>query len=102
MSPANVVEVNVYDGSKIHSVLAKLSSIKGINKIKDNYVKEISSTFEIELNNDGKDGDVAKGDFIFSKKIESKGFYLYEIEVTATDDFGNKTIFKAPNYFLVF
>ena len=81
----NLIQVRVFDGSKIQSVKAMLVS-------KDKSPK----SFEIELRDDGQAGDVAEGDAVFSKKIPELTFGLYNVTVEATDAFGNKKTEASP------
>lgn len=86
----NIVQAMVYDGSKIQNIKAKLI-------LKDNPGK----FFEIELKDDGKEGDRAVADNVFSKKIPDQKFGLYRMEIEATDSFGNKMTEKCSDIFVL-
>jgi len=86
----NIVQVKVYDGSKIQSVKAKF--IK-----KD----DAATSFELELKDDGKDGDRVVDDNVFSKKIPEKKFGFYRVLVEAIDSFANKMSEDASGEFLL-
>jgi S-formylglutathione hydrolase FrmB len=86
----NVLQAKIYDGSRIQNVKAKL-----ILKIKpDKY-------FEVELKDDGRNGDKTENDNVFSYKIPEQKFGLYNIEITATDTFGNVMTNKSPDIFVL-
>jgi hypothetical protein len=87
----NVIHVRVYDGSKIQYVKARLI-------LKENPEK----SFEVELKDDGIEGDQVKGDNVFSKKIPEQKFGFYRVVVEAMDSFGNKTLEESPKKFTVY
>ena len=86
----NVIQIKMYDGSKINSVKAKLI-------LKDNPGK----FFKIKLNDDGKEDDKAIADNLFSKKIPDQNFGLYRMEIEATDSCGNKMTKKCSDIFVL-
>ncbi len=90
ISGDNVIQARIYDGSKIQSVIAKLIS-------KDNP----EEFFKVELKDNGKEGDRAEADNVFSKKIPDRKFGLYNIEIEATDSFGNKMVEKKSDVFVL-
>ena len=77
----NILQVRIYDGSKIQNVKAILIS-----------KNDPAISFEVELKDDGTGGDKAEGDNVFSKKISDRKFGFYRVVIEATDSFGNKTI----------
>lgn len=90
ISGDNTIQVKIYDGGRITSVKARL-------RLKDDPKK----FFEMELNNDGKEGDRSESDFVFSKKIQERGFGLYEAEIESIDESGNKMIKEWPEVLVV-
>ncbi|MGK2860775.1 MAG: alpha/beta hydrolase [Chitinophagaceae bacterium] len=78
----NIIQVSLYDGSKIQSVKATLIS-------KDDPAK----TIEVELKEEG--------DNVFSKKIPGQTFGFYRVIIEAMDSFGNKLIEDASEEFLL-
>jgi poly(3-hydroxybutyrate) depolymerase len=86
----NIIQVRLYDGSKINSVKATLI-------LKENPEK----SFEIELKNNGLDGDKAASDNVFSKKIPDQKFGFYRVVVEAVDSFGNRLTEEATNEFIL-
>ncbi|MBA7580398.1 hypothetical protein ES708_22289 [subsurface metagenome] len=90
VSGDNVIQAKVYDGGKIQYVKAILRS-------KDNPEK----FFKIELKDDGKEGDRAEGDNVFSKKIPDRKFGLYNVEIEAADSFTNKISSDWPGVFVL-
>ncbi len=87
----NIIQVKVYDGTKIQYVKAKLIP-------KDDPAK----SFEVELKDDGIEGDRAEGDHVFSKKIPQQNFGFYRIVVEAIDSFGNKIIEEVSENFVLY
>ena len=85
----NIIQVKVYDGSKIQYVKAKLIS-KDDPKI----------MFDVELKDDGTVGDNAEGDNVFSKKIPGQKFGFYRVIIETGDSFGNKRVEEAPGEFV--
>ncbi len=90
LSGDNTIKVKLYDGGKITSVKAKFHLIEDPEK-----------SFEIELNNNGEQGDLTPGDLVFSKKIQLVGFGLYQVEIEAVDNNGNKMKKEWPETLVV-
>ena len=86
----NVIQAKIYDGSVIRMVDAKLI-------LKDKPDKYL----EVELKDDGINGDKAANDNVFSYKIPEQKFGLYNIEISATDSFGNLMTKKSPEIFVL-
>jgi hypothetical protein len=86
----NTLQAKIYDGSKIQSVKAKLI-------LKDDPTK----SFEVELNDDGREDDGVEGDNVFSKKIPEQKFGFYRVVLEATDSFGNKIFEESPAEFVL-
>jgi hypothetical protein len=59
------------------------------------------ASFEVELKDDGINGDKAGNDNVFSKKIPQQKFGFYRVIIEATDSFDNKTIQEVPEEFLL-
>ncbi len=77
----NVIQANVYDGSKIRSVKAKFTP-----------KEDPAKSFEVELKDDGVAGDRVEGDNVFSKKIPGQKFSFYKVAIEAIDSFGNRLV----------
>jgi len=86
----NVLQARIYDGSNIKSVKAILIS-----------KNDPQVSFVAEMNDQGKDGDKAENDFVFSKKLSNQKFGSYRVIVEATDSFDNKISREAPEEFLL-
>ena len=86
----NTIQAKVYDGSKLQTVKAKLLSKDAPERF-----------FEIELKDEGIEGDRSEADNVFSKKIPAQGFGLFNIEIEAIDLSGNKKIEKATDVFVL-
>jgi hypothetical protein len=86
----NIIQARIYDGSKIQYAKAVLTS-------KDNPGKPV----EVELNDNGKTGDRAEADNVFSQEIHEQLFGNYKVKIEATDSFGNKMIKEYPELFII-
>ncbi len=84
----NTVQARLFDGSNISKVKARFSSIQ-----------YPGNNFEIELVDDGKNGDRVAKDLVFSNKIKPDSFNSYSIEIEATDVYGNKLTNKSEEIF---
>jgi len=60
-----------------------------------------SKVFDIELQDDGKTGDVTEGDNVYSKKIPPEKFGIFRIVIEATDSHGNKMIQERSDDFVL-
>jgi S-formylglutathione hydrolase FrmB len=90
VSEDNIIHTKIYDGSKIQSVKATFI-------LKD----DPSKIFEVELTDDGMEGDNVAGDNVFSKKIPEQKFGIYRVILEATDSFRNKITQEVPEIFVV-
>ncbi|RIH62817.1 hypothetical protein D1164_22930 [Mariniphaga sediminis] len=86
----NIICAKFYDGGPIISANAKLT-------LKENP----EQSFDIELYDNGEEGDLNNSDRVFSRKIEERGFGLYQIQVEAKDIFGNKMIKEHPEIIIL-
>jgi S-formylglutathione hydrolase FrmB len=79
----NVMRVKIYDGAAIK--LAKAT-----------FTGPGMESFELDLNDVGKEGDNVGGDTVFSIRISEKEFGFYRVIVEVTDTFGNKAVEESP------
>jgi hypothetical protein len=86
----NVIQARIFDGSPVQSVKAKLI----LKTRPDKYL-------EFELKDDGSNGDREASDNVFSFKIPEQMFGLYNVEVNATDSFGNQMTKSTPGIFVL-
>jgi len=86
----NVVQARIFDGSAVKSVKARL-----INKASPDKV------LVYELKDDGKNGDRAQDDNVFSFMVPEQRFGMYTITVEATDLSGNRMSVAAPGFFVL-
>jgi hypothetical protein len=86
----NVIQAKLYDGSRITNVKARM-----INKNKPD------KSFDIELKDDGRNGDKVENDNVFSYSIPEQRFGLFNVEITATDSYGNVMTKRAPEIFVI-
>jgi hypothetical protein len=86
----NVIQAKIYDGAAVRNVKAKLI-------LKDSPDK----FFEVELVNDGTNGDRAKDDNVFSYQVPESKFGLYMIEISAADLSGNMMKKSSPDIFVL-
>jgi hypothetical protein len=87
----NIIQVKLYDGSKIQNVKATLILIDDPKK-----------SLEVELKDEGMAGDRVESDNVFSKKIPEQKFGIYRVIIEAADSFGNKIIEEASNTFVLY
>jgi S-formylglutathione hydrolase FrmB len=86
VSGDNIIQAELYDGSRIKSVKAML--IMKMNPEK---------SFEVELKDDGLNGDRVESDNVFSKKIPDQKFGFYRVIIEAVDSYENKIIEETPD-----
>jgi hypothetical protein len=86
----NIIQVKLLDGSAVRKVIAKLT-------LKD----KPGTSFEAALRDDGKYGDLAENDNVFSYRIAERRFGLYNVGIIATDSFGNVMTQKSPEVFVL-
>jgi len=67
----------------------------------DVHLTDPVQSLELELNDEGKEGDMTPADRVFSKKIAPPATYFYRVEIEAADQYGNKTIEKGSGVYLV-
>lgn len=88
----NIIQVKLYDGSKILSVKAKL-----ILWVKDKPTEYL----EFELNDNGFNGDLVMADNVFSAKIPEQKLGFYRVVIEAEDSFRNTLIEEAHDKYLL-
>ena len=86
----NAIQVKAHDGSRIQSIKVKLTS-----KI------DSTKSFDVNLKDDGLDGDITANDRVFTRTIEQQKFGMYKVSVEAMDSFGNKLIEEAGDDFIL-
>ena len=84
----NTVQARLFDGANITKVKALFKS-----------VKYPGHDFEIDLVDDGQNGDRVAKDMVFSDKIKPSRFNSYTIEIEAEDVYGNKLKEKSEEIF---
>jgi enterochelin esterase-like enzyme len=88
----NTIHAKLYDGGKITSVKAKFSLSGSTPDMAEN-PKE---SFEVDLYDDGNQGDRTGSDNVFGGKTQETGFGLYSVEIEAEDVNGNKMVKEWP------
>ena len=88
----NTIHAKFFDGGKIASARAKFTLVDVTPDMADNP----KQFFEVELYDNGTQGDRAGSDRVFGRKIEELGFGLYSVVIEAEDVYGNKMIKKWP------
>ena len=96
ISGNNVIQVKVFDGGKVDFVNARLKYMK------TRYSAYPHDDIEVSLKDDGTDGDILKGDNVFSVKIPEQKFGLFTVEIETGDSFGNKSVKNFPDIFTVY
>jgi len=97
----NVIQVKLYDGSKIRSVKAKFTSRADPQEFSEVRFRDPKKTFEVQLNDDGKEGDRAGSDNVFSCRIPFRDFFIYNVEIEAADSSGNTMNEAYPESFII-
>ena len=85
----NVLEVQITDGSATKNVKARLISADDPKK-----------SLETSLTDDGRNGDRAENDLLFSQNIPSQVYGIFRVVVEAEDSFGNKSVFEPEERFV--
>ncbi len=93
----NTIQVKLYDGSKIQQVKATFTFRKDLNTFFEGNLDFKGNLNHIGLNDEGKTGDRAEGDNVFSHRLPEQGFGLFSVEIEATDSFGNTMVEKWPD-----
>jgi len=79
ISPWNVLEVQMIEGGAVKEVKAKLTQIQNP-----------SYEVQVDLNDEGRDGDGAAGDTIFSGTLPDPPEGRYQVTIEAVDESGNR------------
>lgn len=87
----NTIEAKIIDGGKIKSASARLNQPQEKEKDKETLLK---------LNDEGRDGDRAANDNIFSARLPDKKFSVYNVIIEAEDDSGNKVSKEEKRQFI--
>ena len=101
ISGNNKLQVKTFDGGGIVSVKAKLIPVNEVKGLDDVSLENPGKIIEFELNDEGKEGDMAKSDRVFSINLSPPATYFYRVDVVAIDQYGNKTDYKGSDLFLV-
>ncbi len=83
----NTIHASLFDGGEISEVRARFT-LTDTPSMAGTPVK----TFDIELFDNGMNGDRTSSDSVFGSKIKEMGFGLYKVQIEAKDIFGNKMI----------
>lgn len=86
----NVIEARIFDGSHVRKVTARLI----LKSRPDRFL-------DFELKDDGTGGDLTGSDNVFSIRIPEQKFGLYNVEISATDSFGNSMKETAPGFYVI-
>ena len=57
-------------------------------------------SLQTPLTDDGKSGDRAENDLVFSQNIPSQVYGIFRVVVEAEDSFGNKSVLEAKERFV--
>jgi len=100
--PGNIIQARIIDGGKVASVKAKLASNPQAPELSEAKLKDPQKTFDVELNDEGRNGDVKAGDNVFSAKIPEQKFYVFSVKIEAVDEYGNSMSEEYPENFIVY
>ena len=90
------IEARVYDGKAIQKIKLFLVPNKEKSTIQHVNWENVPDSFEVELVDTGSEGDLVKGDGIYSRKIQSRPSYFYDLKIETTDTLGNTTTIDWP------
>jgi hypothetical protein len=86
----NVIQAGMLDGSPVKEVKARL-----VNKANpEKYIEYV-------LKDDGRDGDRAEGDNVFSFRVPEQRFGLYTIDIVSSDSGNNAMSARAKGWFVL-
>ncbi len=81
----NILQVKFYDGDEVSQAKATL-----------HFENDPNAAFQVDLNDQGMEGDSVAGDQVFGQKIKVPKFGLYQLSIIVSDFSGNENIIKIP------
>ena len=90
------IEARVYDGHGVDKVLLTFAPNEEKSSMKHVSWDYVPKNFDVKLVDSGLDGDAAKGDGVYSRKIDSQPSYFYDLTVKMVDSIGNSGVVDWP------
>lgn len=90
------IEARIYDGLSVDKVVLTFIANKEKSIISHIEWEKVPEEFSVELVDNGLDGDAIKGDGIYSKKIENRPSYFYDLKLEMVDAEGNHEVIDWP------
>ena len=83
------LEARVYDGAGVDQVYVNFKPDPENSTRRHINWETVPTEFRLKLNDEGVNGDITKGDGIYSLKIENQPSYFYTLSYEFTDSNGN-------------
>ncbi len=90
------IEARIYDGLSTDKVAITFAPNTKKSTIEHIDWEKVPEKFTIELVDNGLNGDAVKGDGIFSRKIENRSSYFYDLKLEMVDTKGNRQVIDWP------
>ena len=90
------VEARIYDGSRVDKAILTFIPNEEKSTIEHVTWDNVPKAFEVELADTGLDGDVTKGDGVYSRKIENRPSYFYDLKLEMIDAASNSVVIDWP------
>lgn len=85
------IEIRAYDGTAIENIKLVFMPNKEKSNIQHVSWEKVPNRFEMDLVDNGSEGDKVKGDGIYSITIQDRPSYFYDLNIEMTDVLGNRT-----------
>lgn len=90
------IEARIYDGLSTDKVTLTFTPNPEKSTIEYIDWEKVPGQFTVELVDNGLNGDAVKGDGIFSRKIENRPSYFYDLKLEMVDAKGNRQVVDWP------
>ncbi len=90
------IEARIYDGLSVDKVLLTFAANTEKATIPHIKWEKVPEEFSVELVDTGLDGDTIKGDGIYSRRIENRPSYFYDLKLEMSDTKGNHGVIDWP------
>lgn len=90
------IEARIYDGHGVDNVAITFVPNEEASTMKHVRWDKVPMAFEVQLVDTGMDGDAVKGDGVYSRKIENRPSYFYNLKLKMEDSAGNAETVNWP------
>ncbi|GAA5219417.1 alpha/beta hydrolase [Membranihabitans marinus] len=90
------IEARIYDGQQVEKVTMTFTPNEETSTMRYVGWDEVKKQFEVQLYDNGENGDVEAGDGIFSRQIRKRSSYFYNISMKIKDGLGNEVSIQWP------